>query len=79
MKPLTIRATVNAPEAHAWAYFTWRMEAKDGRRVEIRFEEVADGTAVTEIFDPESENPVEMQRDGWAAILENYRRYTAPD
>jgi hypothetical protein len=35
-------------------------------------------TKVTETFDPESQNPIEMQRDGWQAILDNFRKYTKP-
>jgi hypothetical protein len=30
---------------------------------------------VTETFDPESENPVDMQRDGWQMILNNFKRH----
>ena len=30
---------------------------------------------VTETFDPEHENPEEMQRAGWQAILENFKKY----
>ena len=32
-------------------------------------------TKVTESFEPESENPREMQQGGWQAILENYRKH----
>jgi hypothetical protein len=31
---------------------------------------------ITETFDPESENAVEMQRSGWQAILNNFKKYT---
>lgn len=34
-----------------------------------------DGTRVTTTFDPASRNPVEMQRDGWQAILDSYAAY----
>jgi hypothetical protein len=30
---------------------------------------------VTEIFEPETENPVEMQRAGWQMILNNFKDY----
>jgi len=46
----------------------------DGRGVQVTFKETSTGTLVTETFDPESENPIEMQRDGWGMILENYRK-----
>jgi uncharacterized protein YndB with AHSA1/START domain len=48
----------------------------DGRKVKITFLETADGIAVTESFDPETENPEEMQRGGWQAILDNFKNYT---
>ncbi|MBK9272961.1 MAG: SRPBCC family protein [Flavobacteriales bacterium] len=47
----------------------------DGRTCEILFEEKADGTLVTESFDAESQNPVEMQRAGWQAILDRFKAY----
>jgi hypothetical protein len=34
-----------------------------------------DLTTVTETFDPESENPIEMQRGGWQAIMNNFKAY----
>jgi hypothetical protein len=36
---------------------------------------VAGGTLVQTRFDPETENPPELQREGWQAILDNYRKY----
>jgi len=47
----------------------------DGRKVEINFKETADGVEVTESFDPETQNPEEMQRGGWQAILDNFKNY----
>jgi hypothetical protein len=32
-------------------------------------------TDITIIFDAETENPIDMQRNGWQAILENFRSY----
>jgi uncharacterized protein YndB with AHSA1/START domain len=48
----------------------------DGRHVKVVFAEVPDGVKITETFDPEQENPEEMQRGGWQSILDNYKRYT---
>ncbi|WP_343856226.1 hypothetical protein [Fulvivirga kasyanovii] len=31
---------------------------------------------MTETFEAEGENSVEMQRDGWQAILDNFKKYT---
>lgn len=47
----------------------------DGRYARTTFETEAGGTRVRTVFDPESENPAEMQRDGWQAILDNYAAY----
>ena len=47
----------------------------NGRRVETTFASEAGGVRVTTVFDPESEHPIAMQRDGWQAILNNFKRY----
>lgn len=47
----------------------------DGRKVEISFESTSNGVEVTESFDPETQNPEEMQRGGWQAILDNFKTY----
>ncbi len=47
------------------------------RQAEVVFEEVApDQTRLTVTFDPETENPEEMQRSGWQAIVNNYKKHT---
>ena len=48
----------------------------DDREVKIEFSEQNGGTKVVEIFDAETTNPVEMQRGGWQAILDNFKKYT---
>lgn len=48
----------------------------DGRKVKIVFEADGNKTNITETFDPESQNPIEMQRGGWQAILDNFKKYT---
>lgn len=48
----------------------------DGRKVRITFSSQGDTTHITETFDTEQENPVEMQRQGWQAILNNFKKYT---
>lgn len=49
---------------------------EDGRNVEVVFEKIDENTTkVTEIFDPEKQNSVEMQREGWYAILNNFHKY----
>ncbi len=47
----------------------------DGRKVAVSFVRADDGTAIAETFDPENENPLEMQRAGWQAILDRFKAY----
>ena len=47
----------------------------DGREVSVEFTEHADGVLVRESFDAETENTPELQRAGWQAILDNFRRH----
>lgn len=47
----------------------------DGRRVVTTFEEIDGKTKITTVFDAESENSIEMQKDGWQAILNNFKKY----
>jgi uncharacterized protein YndB with AHSA1/START domain len=47
----------------------------DGRKVSVEFEDRGNETHIVETFDPESENPIEMQRGGWQAILDNFKAY----
>ncbi len=48
----------------------------DGRKVDIDFKKNGSQTDVSVAFDPETENPIEMQKNGWQAILNNYKKYT---
>ena len=47
----------------------------DGREVKVEFVERADGVVVKETFDAETENPPELQRQGWQSILDNFGRH----
>ena len=47
----------------------------DGRQVNITFEDLGDTVKVTETFDAETQNPIELQRAGWQAILDNFRKH----
>lgn len=49
---------------------------EDGRKCRITFTADGDTTKVVESFDPETQNPIDMQRDGWQAILNNFKKYT---
>jgi len=47
----------------------------DGRKVKIDFTGSGNTTKVIESFDAEETNSVEMQRGGWQAILDNFKKY----
>jgi uncharacterized protein YndB with AHSA1/START domain len=61
--------TVNEPKFLSYTLF-------DNRQVEINFESMIDKTYVSVVFDAENLNPVEMQKDGWQAILNSFKKYT---
>lgn len=47
----------------------------DGRKVITQFESMGDMTRVKTCFDAESQNSKDMQRKGWQAILDNFKKY----
>jgi uncharacterized protein YndB with AHSA1/START domain len=47
----------------------------DGRHVTIHFSKLNNGSEIVETFDPETENPPEMQQQGWQSILENFKKH----
>ena len=50
---------------------------EDYRNIEIIFEKLSDNkTKITENFDPENMNPLDFQKDGWNAILDNFKKYS---
>jgi uncharacterized protein YndB with AHSA1/START domain len=49
----------------------------DTRHAEVHFKSIDDNTTeVIVIFEPENENPVEIQQGGWQSILNNYKKHT---
>ena len=50
---------------------------EDDRNIKVIFERLSDNkTKVTENFDPENMNPLDFQKDGWQAILDNFKNYS---
>lgn len=47
----------------------------DGRKVYVAFKNQGKETVVEETFEAESENSIELQRNGWQAILDNFKKY----
>lgn len=54
----------------------YTMNGDDARKVSIQFSQEGENCKVTETFEAESENPLEMQRSGWQSILDNFKKYT---
>lgn len=52
---------------------TYTME--DGRKVTTEFQAMDEKTKLTTVFDAEKENSEEMQKSGWQAILNNFKKY----
>ncbi len=48
----------------------------DGRSVKIKFMPEGEGTKITESFDAENSNSIDMQKKGWQSILDNFKKYT---
>lgn len=47
----------------------------DGRVVQVKFTENDGMTEIEVTFDPEAENELEFQRQGWQSILDNFKQY----
>lgn len=45
------------------------------RAAAVRFAPDGDATTIRIVFDAESEHPAEMQREGWQAILDSFKRH----
>jgi uncharacterized protein YndB with AHSA1/START domain len=68
-----LTGTYTGVEVHKLIAYT--MDGDDARKVSTTFESNGETTTITETFDPEHENPIEMQRDGWQSILDNFKKY----
>ncbi len=51
------------------------MIGDDARKVSIEFVKQESGYKVIETFDAEEENSLEMQKNGWQGILDNFKKY----
>ena len=47
---------------------------EDGRNAEVHFFGANGKTMMVETFETESETPIDMQRAGWQAILNNFKK-----
>ena len=47
----------------------------DGRKVSVNFSGKGNETKIVETFEAEDTHSIEMQRGGWQAILDNFKKY----
>jgi len=48
----------------------------DNRKLSVTFKSMEDQTIVTETFEAEHENSLDLQQQGWQAILDNFKKHT---
>ena len=48
----------------------------DGRKVTVNFEDNGNETKITETFEAEETHSIELQKNGWQSILNNFKSYT---
>jgi uncharacterized protein YndB with AHSA1/START domain len=48
----------------------------DGRKVKVDFTSEGNATKIVERFEAENTHSIEMQRGGWQAILDSFKKYT---
>lgn len=53
--------------------FTYKLA--DERKVQVLFNPNKTTTELVILFDPDMENPIELQRKGWQAILNHFKEY----
>jgi uncharacterized protein YndB with AHSA1/START domain len=48
---------------------------EDGRHVELNLTPTAEGTHIDWKFEPETQNPQDLQQQGWQAVLTHFKAY----
>jgi uncharacterized protein YndB with AHSA1/START domain len=48
---------------------------EDGRELNIQFESEGEHTKIIETFEPEEVNSIELQKQGWQSILNQFKQY----
>jgi uncharacterized protein YndB with AHSA1/START domain len=56
-------------------YVKLEIVLEDDRKLHVSFEQNEEDTIVTERFEPENMNDIELQRSGWQAILNEFKSY----
>ena len=81
---ITVQTKINAPVTKVWEYYTnpkhivncsIKYSMEDGRNVSALLTQSGEQTNIEVTFDAETENSIELQRQGWQAILDNFKSY----
>jgi hypothetical protein len=48
----------------------------DGRKSIITFKQHGNKINISQTFEAETENTIELQKKGWQAIMNNFKKYT---
>lgn len=71
---------INASGEKVWNYYTqpgyitqWNHRLEDRREVEVVFSENGQEGLLEQEFDPETSHSLEMQKNGWLAILHSFK------
>ena len=60
---------------HEKISYTMGKDLGEGRKATVDFIDKGEKTEVIVSFEPEKENPEDMQRNGWQSILNNFKKY----
>jgi uncharacterized protein YndB with AHSA1/START domain len=60
-------------DVQPYKYIEYIMD--DGRKAEVFFTPLDDQTRVVETFEAEDVNSIELQKGGWQAIMDNFKKY----
>lgn len=63
--------TYDSVEVHQSIKYT----IDDGRKVTVTFTNTTEGVLIQSDFEPETNNPDDMQQGGWQAILNSFKEY----
>lgn len=84
---ITIETIVNKPINEVWEKYTVPVYDEvvknkkivytlgDGRRVVVEFNVLDGRVKIVTTFEAEQSNPLDMQKAGWQAILDNFKKY----
>ena len=85
MEMITVEAIIEAPIEVVWNLWTnpehlkqWNFASPDWhcpKELNIQFETEGNATKIIETFEPEEVNSLELQKQGWLAILNQFKLY----